>query len=233
MVKMGIKRLSGGQSGYVIAPSILSADFSRLGESICAIRNAEYVHVDVMDGAFVPNISFGTVVMKSIRDISGQIFDVHLMVEEPIRYLADFAKAGADILSVHAEACKHLDRTIEAIHELNCKAGVALNPSTPIEQIRWVLGKVDMVLVMSVNPGFGGQKFIPQMLAKISEVYDIIGNLGLQGQVDIEVDGGVKLDNVCSIIEAGANIIVAGSAVYNGEPEENIKKFHEVFGKYQ
>lgn len=233
MVKMGIKRLSGGQSGYVIAPSILSADFSRLGESICAIRNAEYVHVDVMDGAFVPNISFGTAVMKSIRDISGQIFDVHLMVEEPIRYLADFAKAGADILSVHAEACKHLDRTIEAIHELNCKAGVALNPSTPIEQIRWVLGKVDMVLVMSVNPGFGGQKFIPQMLAKISEVYDIIGNLGLQGQVDIEVDGGVKLDNVCSIIEAGANIIVAGSAVYNGEPEENIKKFHEVFGKYQ
>ena len=229
---MAEKRLGGGKTGYVIAPSILSADFSKLGECVKQIKEAEYIHVDVMDGAFVPNISFGAGVMGIIRSCSKQIFDVHMMVEEPGRYLADFAKAGADILCVHAEACRHLDRTLEQIHELGCRAAVALNPATSLESIRWVLNKVDMVLIMSVNPGFGGQQFIPGMLEKISQLYDMLETMGLQGRLDIEVDGGVKLNNVSSVIEAGANIIVAGSAVYQGTPQENVKRFHQVFEEY-
>ena len=201
-----------------LAPSILSADFAHLSESVAKIREAEYVHVDIMDGTFVPNISFGAAVMKSIRKDTDQIFDVHLMVQEPIRYLADFKEAGADILCVHAEACVHLDRTIEAIKELGVKAAVAINPATPVEVVKWVLDKVDMVLVMSVNPGFGGQSFIPSALAKIREVSALLKERGLEDKVDIEVDGGV-------------NLIVAGSAVYRGAVQDNVKAFHEIFAK--
>lgn len=214
-----------------LAPSILSADFAHLSESVAKIREAEYVHVDIMDGTFVPNISFGAAVMKSIRKDTDQIFDVHLMVQEPIRYLADFKEAGADILCVHAEACVHLDRTIEAIKELGVKAAVALNPATPVETVKWVLDKVDMVLVMSVNPGFGGQSFLPYSLDKIREVSTLLKERGLEDKVDIEVDGGVNLDNVSEIIDAGANVIVAGSAVYRGAVQDNVKAFHEIFAK--
>ena len=230
---MSKTRLSDGKSGYILAPSILSADFSKLGESVEQIKTAEYVHVDVMDGTFVPNISFGAAVTKSVRGVSQQTFDVHMMVEEPIRYIEDFKNAGADLICVHAEACKHLDRTLQAIQELGVKAAVALNPATPIETVRWVLDKVDMILLMSVNPGFGGQAFIPVVLEKISALYDMIEDAGYAGKIDIEVDGGVKLDNVAQVIEAGANVIVAGSAVYSGNPEENIAAFHKVFDQYR
>ena len=211
-----------------LAPSILSADFAHLSESVAKIREAEYVHVDIMDGTFVPNISFGAAVMKSIRKDTDQIFDVHLMVQEPIRYLADFKEAGADILCVHAEACVHLDRTIEAIKELGIKAAVAINPATPLETVKWVLDKVDMVLVMSVNPGFGGQSFIPSALAKIREVSALLKKRGLEDKVDIEVDGGINLSNVEEAMDAGANIIVAGSAVFKGDIEQNVTGFLDV-----
>ena len=215
-----------------LAPSILSADFSKLGESVKAIKEAEYVHIDIMDGKFVPNISFGAAVMQSVRSATEQVFDVHLMIEEPIRFLEDFAKAGADIICVHAEACKHLDRTIQAIKELGLKAAVALNPATPLENVRYVLSQLDMLLIMTVNPGFGGQKFIPAMLPKISEARKMICEYGLEQQVKLEVDGGVTLDNVSQVIEAGANVIVAGSAVYKGDPAANIAQFKEIFSQY-
>ena len=217
----------------LISPSILSADFSKLGESVKAIKEAEYVHIDIMDGNFVPNISFGASVMKSVRSVTEQVFDVHLMIEEPIRYIDDFAKAGADIICVHAEACKHLDRTIQAIKELGLKAAVALNPATPLENVRFVLDKLDMLLIMTVNPGFGGQQFIPAMLSKIQQAQNRIREYGLENQVRLEVDGGVTLDNVRNVIEAGANVIVAGSAVYKGEPETNIAKFKEIFSSFE
>jgi ribulose-phosphate 3-epimerase len=231
MVDSSNRQLEAGASGYRLAPSILSADFARLGESVAAIRNADYVHVDVMDGTFVPNISFGAAVMRSVRGVTEQTFDVHLMVEEPIRYLSDFAEAGADLITVHAEACRHLDRTIQAIHALGCKASVALNPATSPECVRYVLDQLDMVLVMSVNPGFGGQKFLPSALPKIAALSDMIQQQGLTGKIDIEVDGGVNLDNVQSVLDAGANVIVAGSAVYTGDIDANIASFKAVFEK--
>lgn len=187
---------------------------------------AGYVHIDVMDGSFVPSISFGFPIMQSIRGCTERMFDVHLMIEEPIRYIAEFAKAGADIITVHAEACKHLDRTIEAIKEQGLLAGVALNPATPVEMIRHVLPKVDMVLIMTVNPGFGGQRLIPYTIDKVREVKKLIEEQELK--VDIEVDGGINLSNVEEVMDAGANIIVAGSAVFNGNIQENVAKFLEV-----
>lgn len=187
---------------------------------------ASYVHIDVMDGSFVPSISFGFPIMQSIRGCTERMFDVHLMIEEPIRYIAEFAKAGADIITVHAEACKHLDRTIEAIKEQGLLAGVALNPATPVEMIRHVLPKVDMVLIMTVNPGFGGQRLIPYTIDKVREVKKLIEEQELK--VDIEVDGGINLSNVEEVMDAGANIIVAGSAVFNGNIQENVAKFLEV-----
>ena len=218
-----------GKSGYILAPSILSADFSRLGEEIDAIREAKYIHIDVMDGAFVPNISFGADVIKCIRERSTQVLDVHLMIEEPIRYLEDFAKAGADILCVHAEACKHLDRTLATIKDLGKKAAVALNPATPLEELLWVLDKVDMIVLMSVNPGFGGQSFISAVLPKIVALRELLKNRDLLDKIDIEVDGGIKLTNVKEVLTAGANIIVAGSAIYQGTPADNLKAFYEIF----
>ena len=208
-----------------LSPSILAADFSRLGEQIHELdeAGAQYVHIDVMDGMFVPSISFGMPLMKSIRPCTDRIFDAHLMIEEPVRYIDDFAEAGADLITVHAEACKHLDRTIEAIKEKGLLAGVAINPATPLSAIEWVLPKVDMVLIMTVNPGFGGQKLIPYTLDKVRALRAMIEKADLK--TDIEVDGGINLENVTEAMDAGANIIVAGSAVFRGDVGENVERF--------
>lgn len=211
-----------------LAPSILSADFSRLGEDLSLVEKngAKMLHIDVMDGMFVPSISLGFPVIKSIRKNSNMIFDVHLMIKEPERYVERFAESGADVITVHAEACLHLHRTIGQIKELGKKCGVALNPATPLSVLDYVLEDVDMVLLMTVNPGFGGQKFIPAMYAKIRALREQLTKRGLS--TDIEVDGGIKTSNTREVIEAGANILVAGSAVFEGDIEANMKAFGEL-----
>jgi ribulose-phosphate 3-epimerase len=197
-----------------IAPSILSADFSRLGEEIAAIdaAGADYIHVDVMDGHFVPNISFGPLVMASVRKFTAKPFDVHLMIAPVDPYITAFAKAGADIITVHAEAGPHLHRTLQAIRAEGKKAGVALNPATPVSALEHVIGDIDLLLIMSVNPGFGGQSFIPEALTKLRQAKALIGNR----DIDLEVDGGVTADNARAIADAGCNVFVAGSSVYGG-----------------
>jgi ribulose-phosphate 3-epimerase len=195
-----------------IAPSILSADFARLGEEVKAIAAADYVHVDVMDGHFVPNLTIGPLVVEAVRRVTTLPLDVHLMIEDADRWVAAYAKAGADLIGVHAEACPHLHRTIGQIKELGKKPCVVLNPATPLEAIEWVLGDVAQVLIMSVNPGFGGQSFIRSSLEKIRLLRRMIDDRGLT--VEIEVDGGIKLDNIGEVAAAGANVFVSGSGVF-------------------
>ena len=204
-----------------IAPSILSADFSKLGEEVAAIEaaGADWVHIDVMDGHFVPNLTFGAPVVSCLRKVTKMPFDVHLMVEAPQNYIADFAKAGADILTVHLETAPHLHRVIQAIKEAGLKAAVSLNPSTPLCLLEEILPELDMVLLMSVNPGFGGQVFIPSSLEKVRKLRQMLNEKGLT--TDIQVDGGVTPDNAAQLIAAGATILVAGSAVYKAPDMAN------------
>lgn len=212
-----------------LAPSILSADFVELGRDIKILHHspADYIHIDVMDGMFVPNISFGLPVISSIRQYTDKPFDVHLMIMEPIRYITDFVKAGADIITVHAEACGHLHRTIDCIKKQGVKAGVVLNPATPLQAVEYVLDDVDMVLLMTVDPGFGGASFIPNVLPKIRRLKEMLKERKLSAE--IEVDGGIKLDNVHEVIKAGANVLVAGSAVFDENIVMNIANFYNRF----
>lgn len=214
-----------------LAPSILGADFKRLGEQVreVAEAGAQYIHLDVMDGAYVPSISYGMPVIESLRSCTDKVFDVHMMVEEPGRYVDAMKDAGADLICVHEEACTHLDRTLSQIREAGLKVGVALNPATPVSALSCVIPQVDMVLIMSVNPGFGGQKFIPYTLQKIRQVRELCAQQGCL--VDVQVDGGVTLNNVRQVIRAGANIIVAGSAVFKGNAAENTRRFLEIFAE--
>ena len=211
-----------------LAPSILAADFGYLAESVIAADDAgaSYLHFDVMDGHFVPNISFGLPVLESVRKITESVLDVHMMVEKPEHFIMDYARAGADIITIHAEATKHLDHCIGLIKSQGIMAGVALNPATPLSEIEYILPDVDMVLLMSVNPGYGGQKFIPYIIDKLQQLSQLLEKKGLK--TDVEVDGGVRIDNTPEILSAGANILVAGSAVFNGDIGANVRRFLEV-----
>jgi ribulose-phosphate 3-epimerase len=195
-----------------ISPSILSADFGKLAEEVTAIGTADYVHVDVMDGHFVPNLTIGPLVIEAVRRATKLPLDVHLMIEDADRWVAAYAKAGADIIGVHVEGNPHVHRTIQQIKDLGKKASVVLNPGTPVDAIEWVLGDVSQVLIMSVNPGFGGQRFIGSTIPKIALLRRMISERGLA--VEIEVDGGIKLDNVADVVRAGANVIVSGSGIF-------------------
>lgn len=214
-----------------IAPSILSADFGRLKEEVQAVEaaGADYLHVDIMDGHFVPNITIGPVVVEAVRKITKVPLDVHLMIENPDRYIPDFAKAGADFLAVHFETCPHLHRTITMIKEYSVKPAVVINPSTPVSFLDQILEEVDMALIMSVNPGFGGQKFIPESVKKIQALKAMIS--GKRLKVDIEVDGGITPDNVALVCKAGADVVVAGSAVFHTKDyRETIARFRKAMG---
>jgi ribulose-phosphate 3-epimerase len=217
-----------------LAPSILTADFTRLGDAAAtaARAGAAYIHLDVMDGRFVPNISFGPLVVAALRPLATELnvaLDVHLMIVEPERYLADFAQAGADIITVHAEATTHLHRTVQAIRELGVKAGVAVNPATPLSALEEILPDLDLALIMSVNPGFGGQSYIPGSTAKIQRLRQMLD--AIDSRAELEVDGGVKLDNAAAIAAAGATVLVAGSAIFNDQPiADNVAAFRRAVG---
>lgn len=212
-----------------ISPSILSANFARLGEHVteAEVAGVDYIHVDVMDGHFVPNITIGPLIVKALRPVTKLPLDVHLMIEKPERYIEDFAKAGADIITVHQETCPHLHRNIQQIHDLRIRAGVSLNPSTPASTLDEIIAEVDLVLVMSVNPGFGGQSYISSCTGKIKKLREMLDSCG--SSADLEVDGGVNVDTVCEVIGAGANAFVAGSAVFNDTQSvaENVRLLRE------
>jgi len=216
----------------LLAPSILSADFSELGDQIRIAdeAGADYIHIDVMDGSFVPNLSYGAPVMKCVRKCTSRPFDVHLMIDDPDQLIPDFVRAGADIICVHAEACRHLHRTVQLIHSLGVKAGVALNPATPLNVLDYILEDIEMVVIMSVNPGFGGQKFIPASTGKIRELRKMIDERKLD--VDIETDGGVDTGNLASLIEAGSNVFVSGSKIFGGDIAANIRDFKAIMDRY-
>lgn len=208
------------------APSILSADFSKLKKEVESVKKAKYLHLDIMDGRFVPNITYGPLVIKAIRPYSNQIFDTHLMIVEPEKYIKDFAEAGSDIITVHVEATNHIHRAVQMIKSHGCKAGVTLNPGTSLKTIENIIDDVDLILIMSVNPGFGGQKFIPQMLDKVKKLNKIIQERNTETL--IEIDGGINFNNVKEIAEAGVDIIVSGSAIFKGSPEKNLGKFRKI-----
>lgn len=213
----------------LLSPSILAADFGILGQQIeeADKAGAHYIHIDVMDGIFVPSISFGMPVISSIRSITEKIFDVHLMIVEPERYIEDFAKCGADIITFHLEATKDVESVINLIHKNGCKAGLSIKPGTPVEAVKPYLAKIDMLLMMTVEPGFGGQKYLPESTQRIKEARQLAEGMGLL--LDIQVDGGITQDNVQAVLEAGANIVVAGSSVFGGNISENVKNILNKF----
>ena len=217
---------------YKLAPSILTADFARLGEQIQEAEAAgvDWFHLDVMDGHFVPNITFGPLLVRAVRSVTRLPLDIHLMIEQPERYLADFAQAGADRLTVHVETCPHLHRTIQQIKELGCKAGVTLNPATPLSTLEEILPEVDLVLVMSVNPGFGGQKYIPGSTAKIARLRAMLDTIG--SQAELEVDGGINSATIAEVVGAGATVLVVGSAIFNRQAPlaENVRRLRASLG---
>ena len=218
---------------YVLSPSILAADFKVLGQEMKKTEEngAAYIHFDVMDGMFVPSISFGMPVLASIHDATEQFMDAHLMVQEPIRYVEAFQKAGADYVTVHLEACEDVKTTLDKIHACGMKAGLAVNPETDVKELVPYLEDVEMILIMSVHPGFGGQKFIPESLDKIRAVRAMLNEKNLE--TDIQVDGGIYVENVREVLDAGANVIVAGSAVFRGDVGENTAKFMEILKSYE
>ena len=217
----------------ILAPSILAADFKELGQAIKTIEEngAEYLHYDVMDGIFVTSISFGMPVLASIRSCTNQVMDVHLMITEPIRYIKEFKEAGADLITIHLEACEDVAATIKAIREAGLKVGLSIKPATEAEAIRPYLDQIDMILVMSVEPGFGGQKFIPESLDKIRALRAMVEEAGVD--VDIEVDGGIYQANVKEVLDAGANIIVSGSGVFKGDIAKNTREFMEILNSHE
>ena len=217
----------------ILSPSILSADFKVLGEQIRQTEEAgaRYIHFDVMDGIFVPSISFGMPVLSSIKGLTSQVLDVHLMVTEPVRYVKDFAKCGADIITVHLEACEDPEATLDAIHDCGVKAGISIKPGTPVESLAPYLEKAEMFLIMSVEPGFGGQAFIPESLERISRLRAMLREKG--EEKDIEVDGGIYQSNVAEVLKAGANVIVSGSGIYKGDIKENTTGFMERLKDYE